>query len=130
MSLVVAWVAAEFSANRGGIYRFWLRGSVRGGAQASVDGLRVGTVDGQLAGAGEYTELGAVRLGLGLHRLRLHNDSKDLSPGTATPPELPYPSGPLIVSSAPEDPEVVDLAPAQARELCGKSLNWVEVVDK
>jgi hypothetical protein len=119
-----------FSTARRGRYRLWLGGSVRGTADAQIDGREVGTIDGQLDNAGEYTSLGEMRLARGRHRLLLQYDSKPLSPGTATPPELPYPAGPIVVSAATDDPGVVYVAPARARRLCGKSWDWVEALDK
>jgi hypothetical protein len=121
---------AQFFVPRAGRYTVWFGGSVRGEAQVSVDGREVGSVDGQLANAQEYVDLGRVELTRGSHRLAMHYDSEDLAPGTATPEELPYPSLPFVLSSTPDDPGIAYLEPGDARELCGQRLDWIEVVDK
>jgi hypothetical protein len=77
---------------------------------------------------GEYAQLGEARLSAGPHQLLLRYDSKPLSPGTSTPKELSYPTGPLAVSSAPDDPGVRFVKPDQAGELCGRDWDWVEAV--
>lgn len=121
-------LTARFSTPSSGAYRMWLGGSVRGSLHAWIDGRQVGSIDGQLAGAGEYTELGRATLAAGTHRLLIRYDSEPLSPGTGTPKQLPYPSGPIAISSAPEDPTVIYLRPAEARKLCGRPWDWIELV--
>ena len=101
---------------------------MRGWASASIDGRRVGSIEGQLSGAEEYTEFGQLPLKRGRHRLLIHYDSRDVSPGTATPSQLPYPSGPIVIDSNRDDPGVSFFAPSRARELCLKRWDWVEAV--
>ena len=101
---------------------------MRGAADASVDQLTIGSIETQIAGPGEYTEFGLVRLSPGAHQLLIHYESKPLSPGTGTPAQLPYPSGPILISSAPDDPSLRYVPPSEAGKLCGRRWDWLEVV--
>jgi hypothetical protein len=121
-------LGAQFSTDRPGRYQIWLGGSVRGEIEATVDGRELGSLDGHLANTGEYAQLGDARLSAGPHQLLLRYDSKPLSPGTSTPKELSYPTGPLAVSSTPDDPGVRYVEPDQAGKLCGRDWDWVEAL--
>ncbi|MEK6277048.1 MAG: hypothetical protein AABM29_03435 [Actinomycetota bacterium] len=120
-------LSAEFSVPYPGTYRLWLGGSVRGAIEGFVDGEEVGSVEEQLANTGEYTDLGEIALTPGEHQLELSYDDKPLSPGSDTPAELPYPTGPFAVGIASDDPGVTYFTPDQARRLCARRWDWVEV---
>lgn len=120
---------AEFTVPDPGVYLIWLGGSVRGEIEAFVDGEEVGSLDHQLANAGEYTELGQITLAPGRHRLELRYDDKPWNPGTETPLALPYPTGPFAVGPS-EDPVVNYFTPNQAREICGRRWDWVEALSE
>ena len=121
-------LSAEFAIDRPGRYQVWFGGSVRGEIEAQLDGRDLGSLDGQLANTGEYAQLGEAPLSAGRHELLLRYDSKEWSPGTNTPEELPYPSGPFGVSSVRKQSEIVYAKPSQARKLCGRAWDWVEAL--
>ena len=121
-------LSAVFTIDRPGRHHVWVGGSVRGEVKAQLDGRHLGSLDGQLANSGEYAQLGEASLSAGRHELLLSYESKEWSPGTDTPEELPYPTGPFAVSSVREQSDIVYAEPGQARELCGRVWDWVEAV--
>jgi hypothetical protein len=93
-----------------------------------VGTTRVADARHQLNWPGEYNPLAVVRLARGDERLTLRYDGPDVRPGSAGS-GTGFGLGPLIVGrDDPADTSVTNLRPAQARTLCGKSLDWIEAV--
>jgi hypothetical protein len=109
-----------------GPWTVWLGGSVRGRMEAAVDGRPVGSVRHLLNNEGLYIELGTSELDAGLHTVELRYSGTDAHPGSGG---RPFPIGPLVLErmSAPEE-RVGAIPAARAGELCGKRLDWVQVV--
>ncbi len=61
----------------------------------------------------------------GRHRLMLRYDGADLHPGSGG---TQFGLGPLILSRGPEDVPVVYVPSAEARTLCGRTLDWIEAL--
>lgn len=108
-----------------GRYSLWLGGSVRDRLNVSVDGRHVGSVRDQLNNADQYTPLGSARLAAGRPTITLAYDGPDLRPGSGG---VQFPMGPLLLSASTADAPVTYVRPADARSLCGKSLDWVEAL--
>jgi hypothetical protein len=116
----------EVGVPREGRYDFYLQGSVRNRLGLFVDGREVGAVEAQLNAAKQFLYFGKLALTPGPHEVVLIYDGQTLRPGSGGPPE---PIGPLVLSSARnEDPPVRRLPSAEAQTLCGKSLDWLEVL--
>jgi hypothetical protein len=115
---------ADINLTRTSTYTLWLGGSFRGHLELAVDGAVVGSARHQLTTFGEYTPLGRVRLPAGAHRLTLRYGGADLHPGSGGA----FPLGPLVLSHGDANRPVTYVQPANARVLCGKSLDWVEAV--
>jgi hypothetical protein len=110
---------------RAGAYELWLGGSVRPEATVSVDGHPAGEVRAQLENQGEYVRLGAARLGPGPHAVGIEFAGPDLHPGSGG---VAGPIGPLVLSSADAaDVRLVAIDPGDARQLCGRRWDWVEL---
>ena len=118
--------SADFAVHTPAIYGVWVGGSFKAGVEVWVDGLRVGGRRDQLNWPDTFSALGSVRLGPGRHTLRFRYDGPDLRPGSGGTP--PFGVGPLALSSATGDSPITYVRPADARSLCGKSLDWVEAL--
>jgi hypothetical protein len=109
-----------------GRYVAWLGGSFGRGFEVSLDGRRIGGVHYRLNDAGQYEPLAELPLAAGAHRVELRQGGAGLHPGSA---EAGDPLGPFVLEllgAAGRVPVTVD--PRHAEPLCGKSLDWVEIV--
>jgi hypothetical protein len=117
-------VSTSFQATPGR-YDVWLGGSFLGRFSAAVDGRPVGSAQHELEWSGQLVDLGAVRLAGGTHRVDLAYAYGGWRPGTHG--LAPLPAGPLVIAPAAA-PRLVSVAPARAKSLCGRALDWVEAV--
>lgn len=108
-----------------GSYQLWLGGSVRSHMSVLVDGHDIGGLRAQLNPNGQWTDVGGISLQAGKHSVELRYAGPDLAPGSAAPPA---PLGPLALSLETSGDAVSYVPAADARSLCGKSLDWVEAV--
>ncbi len=110
---------------RPGRYHVWIGGSFAAEMHAFVDGRAAGSARHRIAHAGELTPLGTLRLAAGRHRVTLRYDGADWRPGSDA---YLGPLGPVVLATADAARPVEEVAPADARSLCGESLDWIEVV--
>lgn len=103
----------------------WLGGSVRGGMRAAIDGEQVGEVRHQLNNRGRWVWLGESDAGEGVATVELDYSGRDLHPGSGGGG---FPIGPLALAPAAEALNVAFFDPAQARELCGRRWDWIELI--
>jgi hypothetical protein len=117
-------IRTSVSVPAGGDYTAWLNGVLLRHVELSIDGKRVGTVgeSGSL-----YAPLGNVHLTPGVHQVTLRYGSPALAPGSSAPI---YPIGPLALAPAGASTQVAYLDPTSATTLCGRSLDWLEVVTR
>ncbi len=110
-----------------GDWRVWIYGSIRGEMELLIDGEEVGSGRHLLNNSGLFVDLGQAGLGAGEHSLELTYTGADLlHPGSGGFVE---PLGPIILTSdeaADALVEVIDLA--DAADLCGRNLDWYEVL--
>ena len=114
-----------FAVPATGRYSLWLAGSRRAGADVFMDGQRIAGAPAHFDNAAEYSELGRVTLGPGVHTVRVQFDRSRLEPGTGGPE---YGLGPLVVTSASQQRDVTTVEARQAERLCGRTLDWVEAL--
>jgi hypothetical protein len=108
-----------------GQYEIWAQGSFGRGYEFLVDKRRVGRVDHQLNGRGDFVSLGQVALRPGRHVVELVRGGGGLRPGDGLLELI----GPIvIVRYQPDQDRVRYLRPAQFRKECGRWLDWLEVV--
>ena len=107
------------------VYRLWLGGLFRKRVTITVDGRPAGSNEHHLNNSGQYTPFGTVPLTAGSHFVIIRYDGSDLSPGSGG---SQFGMGPLVIAVDPPDDAVSFVDPAQARSLCGTSLDWVEAV--
>jgi hypothetical protein len=120
-------LTATVAVPASGSYDVWLGGSVRGTAKLEIDGRPVGSVRHTLSNFGGYTPVGSLSLDSGSHTLELTYSAGDLHPGSGGTSAS---FGPVALSPANANREPVFVPATDARELCGRSLDWVEVVQR
>ena len=116
---------AGFTVPTRGRYEFLIGGSFRRALELSVDGRVVGSAQDHLNHPGVATPLGEADLTAGRHKLGLRYRAANLSPGSGGPVDA---IGPIVLEQITDAPSVTYVQPAEARSLCGKSLDWLEVV--
>jgi hypothetical protein len=108
-----------------GVYRAWVGNSFRARLEVLVDGHDLGSARQALNVIGAYTPFGPIALGPGSHLVSIRYSGPDWHPGSGgTPP----PTGPVALADQTADLPVLLTAPASARGLCGKQLDWVEAL--
>jgi hypothetical protein len=109
-------------------YQLWLGGSFARGLTVSIDGQRIGAVADALDPVGAYERIGSpLTLVPGTYAITLTYPKANLSPGNADTED--YTSLTAIALSPPSTTgQMVTVTPARARSLCGRSLDWLEVV--
>jgi len=116
---------ATVSIPANGTYGFWVGGSFRDHLTLAVDGRSLGSETDQLNEPAQLTPLGATLLTAGDHQIELHYSGPSLRPGSRS---YQFTFGPLEVGLPASDARLVDVQPAAAASLCGKSFDWIEAV--
>jgi hypothetical protein len=109
-----------------GGWRIWLKGEFGREVSVSVDGRPVGAVSYESGNEGNYALPTDVELTAGRPRITLTRGGGGLSPGDHAASRLV--AVVLEPVSGAETPAVETMAPSQWRELCGRLVDWVEVV--
>jgi hypothetical protein len=110
---------------RPGRYQVWLEGSFSQRLRVSVGGKHVGSVAYELGPPGQSVRVGEVTLGAGEQPVVVVRPGNNLTPGDGGVGRL---LGPLMLVGDNSPPGVSEIAPSQARSLCGQSLDWLEIV--
>jgi hypothetical protein len=109
-------------------YQVWLGGTFIRGFVVAVDGRRIGSVSDSLNPPGDYNRIGSpLTLAPGAHTITVTYSDENLSPGSA---DSEYYSSLFAIALAPPASTMryVELPPSKADSLCGRSLDWIEVV--
>jgi hypothetical protein len=114
----------------GGRYRAWIEGSFLRAVHVSVDGREVGSVSFEPGNPGQYFPLGEAVLRPGVHQIRFQRAGSDLRAGDGGGARSSLVHvGPVVLSPvANEHLRVRTVGPPQAAQLCGRRLDWIEVV--
>jgi hypothetical protein len=108
-----------------GRYRVWVPGATRSRLTVTIDGREAGSARAELSYRGQFIPLGTVALPAGSHAVALRYAGADAAPGSAG---SQFAVGPPVLSLDAPAPGIRSIAPARARELCGRTLDWVEAV--
>ena len=117
---------AHIAVAHAGSYQLWLGGSFSRGFEVSVDGRHVGDVKDQLLSLGGYAPVANVFLTPGVHTLVLTYPTPNLTPGSANNDLTTLAAITLQPQSPPS--RLLEVAPSQATRLCGRPLDWIELV--
>ncbi|MDQ3647748.1 MAG: hypothetical protein M3433_04055 [Actinomycetota bacterium] len=121
---------ARLRVPRAGRYRVWIQGSFSREIQVRVDGLPAGAVSYQIANQGSFVRLDEIRLTAGSHALELERAGISLHPGNGGGyrSNLVY-LGPVVLSPIADEKRTVRyMRPGDGAALCGRRLDWVEIV--
>lgn len=128
--------AATYVVNldRDDTYDITTRGSFLGRLRIYIDGQQVFDERNHLVWAGHGFFVAAVPLTAGSHRVELRYEKTWWAPGTGgyrTPNGnrlFAWSLGPMFFGRIPADSDVQKVPAAKASSLCGRPLDWVEVV--
>jgi hypothetical protein len=107
-------------------YDLGVDGSFEGRLELFVDGHRLESERSELNWPNQYQPFGSRTLSVGEHTIRLVYHGSSLLPGTAGAPA--FGTGPVIAGVDPSSLSVTTVPVADARSLCGQSLDWVEAL--
>jgi hypothetical protein len=111
-------------------YQLWLDGAFDRGFNVSIDGRRVGSISNQLNAYGDgYNTVGApIELSGGVHEVAITYPTPTLAPGGDDNEDYTSLSD-FVLAPLDGVSKMVAASPAQATsKLCGRSLDWIEVV--
>jgi hypothetical protein len=120
---LVAHIAVASAQN----YELWLGGSFGRGFRVSVDGEHVGAVKDQLSNIDGYIHIGNLFLAPGVHTFAITYPHADLTPGSGTDGITTLSAIALQPRERPTS-ELLEVPGTQARTLCGRPLDWIEIV--
>jgi hypothetical protein len=108
-----------------GRYEAWVGGTLSRRVIVMIGGRQIGSVRHQIGTAGQFLKVGTVQLDPGRAFIEILRPPSYYAPGNVVGGEL---LGPLVLVREGSAPAVGELAPRDARSLCGKPLEWLEIV--
>jgi hypothetical protein len=118
-------IEGSFTVKTAGAYELWLGGDVDRPLHVMLDGRLVGTPTAQSGDDGTTIDVATVELAAGRHTIRLLRGGGSLRPDDAGSTIL---DGIVFEPLSAERETVQTIAPSAWRSLCGRSLDWVEIV--
>ncbi len=91
----------------------------------TVDGHRVGSIEYQLGPPGQVVRVATTALSAGSHRIAIIRPANNLTPGDGGTSRM---IGLITLSPSGSVPSVTVVSPSRARSLCGRWLDWLEIV--
>ncbi|HEX3391938.1 MAG TPA: hypothetical protein VHS55_05205 [Solirubrobacteraceae bacterium] len=108
-------------------YELFLSGGFARGFEVGVDGRKIGRVKNELTLFGGYAPVADIYLSAGEHTFTFTYPHPDLTPGSKWNQGTTL-SGILLEPLQSPSSELITLAPRQATRLCGRPLDWIELV--
>ena len=108
-------------------YELWLGGSFSRGFEVKVDGQHAGTVRNQLLPFAGYVPVANVFLERGVHAFELTYPRANLGPGSGWG-QFTYLTAIALEPTVRPPRRLLEVAPSQATQLCGRELDWIEIV--
>jgi hypothetical protein len=107
---------------RAGGYELWVQGNLPGGVSLSVDGNPVGTAEGVNTEA-QWYPVGPLKLTAGTHYVLASHKVDYLQPSNGGSAWI----GPVALEAQQPD-RLVSVPTRRWRSLCGRSVDWLELV--
>ena len=117
-------LSAVIHVPRTGRYTVWLQGSLTQKVTVSIAERRVGSVVDAIGPGGQFTDVGTVSLPAGTQPVILDRAGASSFVPSAVDDSL----GEIAISRTGVPPAVHTVSAADARSLCGRRLQWIEVV--
>jgi hypothetical protein len=121
-------ITGKIHVHKTGRYEVWLDGSFGQRFDVWVNRQHVGSVTNQLGPPGQAVLVGDANLTAGDDPVLVIRSDGGIRPGLDSDYPINRLVGPLMLAPAGSSPAVAEIDPAQARSLCGHSLEWVEIV--
>jgi hypothetical protein len=127
----------HIAVNSSQTYELYLGGSFQRGFEVRVDGRNLGTVKDQITGFRTFAHVADIYLARGVHRFEYTFPHADLTPGNSETlgvhgefvGDVRLTSLSAVVLQPQYPPsQLISVSPAAARSLCGRPLEWVELV--
>jgi hypothetical protein len=122
-------ITGHITAPRSGSYQVWFDGDFSQKFTVSIDGHQVGSIINQLGPLQQATKIATIQLTAGRHTVTISRPAANsLLPGADDPNPNNRAVGPLMFVNNSPNYTVSTIAPKQAKTLCGKSLDWLEII--
>jgi hypothetical protein len=108
-----------------GRYQVWLESALSQSFPVWIGSRNVGSVAYQLGPPGQFVQVGQVTLGAGQQPVKIIRPGSNLKPGDDGTGRL---IGPLMLVRVPDPPPARYVGASRARSVCGRSLDWLEIV--
>ncbi len=108
-----------------GRYQLWLEGSFSREVQVLIDARKAASASYELGTPGQFIPLGELELAAGTHQAAIVVHRAGDAPGEKLVNQT---VGPLVLAPSPDVEPVDELEPARATSLCGRALDWIEIV--
>jgi hypothetical protein len=112
-------------------YQLWLGGTFSRGFEVTVDGRRIGDISDALNPVGAYERVGApLDLSAGRHTITvIYHGESPFAPGSADTEVPTYDELSAVALSPPaSSARYLTVPAAKASQLCGDTLDWIEIV--
>jgi hypothetical protein len=119
-------LAARVDVPSSGRWRVWLRGDFGREVTVTIGGQPAGAASYESGNEGNYALPQEVELTAGRHLLEVERGGGGLAPGDHAPSKIVG----IVLEPEPfgEPPEIETMPPSRWRELCGREVDWIEVV--
>jgi hypothetical protein len=111
---------------RAGRYRVWIGGAFGREVDVRIDGRAAGSVSDEPGERERFFALGSIALSGGTHRVELARLGNRLRAGDGN--DRKFISRLVLVPNTSAPPPVHELDPRDYKRLCGRRIDWVEVV--
>ncbi len=108
-----------------GRYEVWLEGSFSRKVKVRIDGRVLATDSYEIGPLGQFVPMGEVELGAGAHLVSIVAPGEVFAPGERSRRQT---LGPVVLVPAPDARPVAEVEPERARSLCGRAIDWIEIV--
>jgi hypothetical protein len=115
-------ISGNLKARHPGIYNVWLEAQLDRDVTIQIGGKKL-TLGKEFGPPGQFLRAGRVDLARGRHRFRLHAEGN----GPFDPPTEGR-IGPIVLAPADVGFAVGSVSAEQADELCGRRLDWIELI--